>query len=90
MKEYRIMLGEIAKGWGYDLLSQFNACPPEIMEIAQKRLYHCDSCVVRDRGTCSSARIARHVETGQFEKGCGCPLAKKSKSPKSKCPLGKW
>lgn len=46
---------------------------------ANKRLSICYPCPVRDNMRCSKAKG-----------GCGCLLSAKIRSPKSKCPKGKW
>ncbi len=47
----------------------------EIEEMANKRVSICASCPNNINNTC---------------KLCGCFLSKKTKSPTSKCPDGKW
>ena len=83
-------IDQILTGWGNYVKSHFVELAPELKAEGQKRLEICNSCSMRDRGTCSTARRGKHVITGEMMKGCGCKLAAKALSPKSVCPLGKW
>lgn len=51
----------------------------EIEKLAEDRLKICMNCPVRSDNKCDKAKG-----------GCGCYLAAKARSPKSKCPLNKW
>ncbi len=84
------IIEQILTGWGNYVKSHFVELAPELKAEGQKRLEICNSCSMRDRGTCSTARRGKHVITGEMMKGCGCKLAAKALSPKSVCPLGKW
>lgn len=47
----------------------------KVEQIAKKRASICSDCDQNGFGVC---------------KACGCPLAAKTRSPESKCPLNKW
>ena len=81
---------EILTGWGNYIKSHFVALAPDLKAEGQRRLEICNQCAMRDGGTCSTARQARHLETGEMVRGCGCRLAAKALSPSSVCPIGKW
>jgi hypothetical protein len=83
-------ISEILEGWGNHVKDQFHVLNPQIKEISKQRLERCDTCRVRDGGICSPKRYDVHIQTGEITKGCGCPVAQKSLSLKSSCPLGKW
>lgn len=92
-------LREIYDGWRNDLFPT-----EEILEMAEPRARICASCPLNVNGICSPDKEGVAVKTftynartgdelrekGKTYKGCACPIAKKSKSPNSKCPLGKW
>jgi hypothetical protein len=84
------LIEQILTGWGNYVKSHFVELSPELKAESQKRLEICDPCSMRDRGTCSTGKQAKHVVTGKMMKGCGCRLAAKALSPGSVCPLGKW
>ena len=84
------LIEQILTGWGNYVKSHFVELAPELKAEGQKRLEICNSCDMRDRGTCSTGRQGKHVVTGEMKKGCGCKLAAKALSPGSHCPLGKW
>tara|TARA_B100001287_G_scaffold272331_1_gene273871 strand:+ start:1046 stop:1426 length:381 start_codon:yes stop_codon:yes gene_type:complete len=81
---------QILTGWGNYIKSHFVSLAPELQAEGQRRLEICHSCAMRDRGTCSTQRQARHLKTGEMTRGCGCRLAAKALSPGSVCPIGKW
>lgn len=88
-------LKEIKDGWVNDIFPT-----PEILKFAEPRANICAGCVLNVNNTCSSKvqaeaviDFAYHEELrikGNLYPGCGCPLSKKTKSPKSICPIGKW
>lgn len=84
------IIEQILTGWGNYVKSHFVELAPELKAEGQKRLEICNSCDMRDRGTCSTGRQGKHIVTGEMKKGCGCKLAAKALSPGSHCPLGKW
>lgn len=47
----------------------------EVENIAFERAKICASCPFNEANSCTK---------------CGCPLIAKTRSPKSKCPEGKW
>jgi hypothetical protein len=81
---------EILSGWANYAKSQFDALDPDIKEISEMRLERCDRCRVREGKRCSAQKNDIHVLTGEITSGCGCPVAQKSMSLSSSCPLGKW
>ena len=48
---------------------------PEVELVANQRALICAQCPFNKHNVCSK---------------CGCPLTAKTRSPKSKCPEGKW
>jgi hypothetical protein len=81
---------EILEGWANYVKDEFHVLDPRIKDISRQRLERCDACPVRDGAKCSPKRYGIHVSTGEVTRGCGCPIAQKSMSLQSSCPLGKW
>lgn len=91
LKKYK----EIADGWYYD------AFPTDaIIALAEDRAEICAQCPLNKNNTCDSNTNGIAVKDFEYQgqarkegkryNGCGCPLSKKTKSPDTKCPLGKW
>ncbi len=91
LKKYK----EIADGWYFD------AFPTDaIIKMADLRAKECAVCPLNKNNECSPTTEGLAIidfiyqdEQRYKDKpypGCGCPLSKKTKSPTSKCPLGKW
>lgn len=88
-------LKEISDGWYNDIFPT-----SEVLKYAEPRASICASCVLNVNNVCSTQVQAEAVKDleymgeqrikGNLYSGCGCPLSKKTKSPKSKCPLGKF
>jgi len=90
---------EITEGWINHIFSN-----EQVKEQANKRALICAGCDLNTNGTCDSSKTGKAVKSfqynttkgledrveGQEYNGCSCPLAQKTKSPSSKCPLGKW
>ena len=81
---------QILTGWGNLVKSHFVDLEPNLKAESEKRLTTCNSCDMRNGGTCSPNKTGIHVITGEEVRGCGCRLAAKALSPGSVCPLGKW
>tara|TARA_A200000159_G_scaffold76681_1_gene71045 strand:- start:1564 stop:1902 length:339 start_codon:yes stop_codon:yes gene_type:complete len=84
------VISQILTGWGNLVKSHFVDLAPELKEQSKNRLLICNTCPMRNGGTCSPNREGKHVVTGETKRGCGCRLAAKALSPGSVCPLGKW
>ena len=64
----------VAIGWINVVRDELGVLPDHIKEMAEKRLAICNDC-----------------KYGGYTCGeCGCPLTAKTKSPNSKCRIGKW
>lgn len=95
MKKYINKLAEIYEGWKNDAFPT-----PEIIELAEKRADKCAGCPLNINNQCNGGTEGEAVvdfvyqgkqrTKGTKYKGCNCPISKKTKSPNSKCPLGKW
>lgn len=81
-------LVEIAQGW-----VNFIIQPNDIKQEATKRLAICDGCPRKRQldnlGNLIITTINSQGNTYVCEL-CGCPLAAKTMSPNTSCPLGKW
>jgi len=84
------VVSQILTGWGNLVKSHFVELAPELKAQSTNRLLICNSCDMRNGGTCNPSKTGIHVKTGQEVRGCGCRLAAKALSPGSVCPLGKW
>ena len=84
------VVSQILTGWGNLVKSHFVELAPELKAQSSNRLLICNSCDMRNGGTCNPSKTGKHVVTGQEVRGCGCRLAAKALSPGSICPLGKW
>lgn len=84
------VVNQILTGWGNLVKSHFVELKPELKAQSANRLLICNSCDMRNGGTCNPSKTGIHVKTGQEVRGCGCRLAAKALSPGSVCPLGKW
>lgn len=80
----------IVEGFSKLFLDKLNLLPKSERDIASKRYRHCLSCTLREGNTCNTKRSAPRMSDGAIQNGCGCNLAAKTKSMKSKCPLEKW
>lgn len=95
MKSFLKSLREIYEGWRNDMFPT-----PELRSMAEKRANICASCPLNKGNVCSKLFSAPAVDNfvykeefrikGRVYPGCGCPLSKKTISPDSKCPIGKW
>jgi len=95
MRSFLKNLREIYDGWKNDAFPT-----DDVLTMSEQRARICASCPLNINGTCSPEVQGEAVITfeyreelrhqGKLYKGCNCPLSKKTKSPKSKCPLGKW
>lgn len=95
MKSFLKKYKEIYEGWKNDMFPT-----SEILVMAEPRANICSSCPLNINNVCSPNQSGLAVKTFEYQeelrhegkvyKGCGCPLSKKTKSPDSKCPLGKW
>ncbi len=81
---------QILTGWGNYVKSHFVDLAPDLKKESEHRLNICNTCDMRNGGTCSTQKEGIHVVTGKKVRGCGCRLAAKALSPGSVCPLGKW
>lgn len=93
LKNYK----NIYEGWKNDLFPT-----EEILAISEPRAKICASCPLNNDNTCSKKLEGEVVETffykvkgemrqkGSIQKGCGCPLIKKTKALNDQCPLNKW
>lgn len=94
------MISEILDGWANSIKDKFGILNPTIKSLSEKRLLICNSCTVRMHNRCSGDNsdfavcdfTYRGVQRykGKVYNGCGCNVVKKSMSPKSQCPLGKF
>lgn len=86
---------EIVEGWGNFLF------PDKKVEYeAKMRAVICAECSLYNLGICNPLKEGEAVrdftykkeerKKGELYKGCGCPIATKTRSMSSKCPLGKW
>lgn len=89
-KQTPSIVSQILTGWGNLVKSHFVDLDPELKAQGETRLLICNSCHMRNGGTCNTQKTGTHVVTGQEVRGCGCRLAAKALSPGSHCPLGKW
>jgi len=88
-------LAEIYQGWKNDAFPS-----EEVRKWAEPRANICAGCVLNVNNVCSTKVHAEAVkdfnyhseirEKGKLYSGCGCPISKKTKSPGSICPLGKF
>lgn len=81
---------EIITGWKNLLAIDLD---PEIKQLGELRMRQCTTCTLmsfEDFPICNPASKGVNIVTGKIESGCGCPLASKTLSPTSKCPLSKW
>ena len=95
MRSFLKNLKEIYEGWKNDAFPT-----PDIIEMAEERAKICALCPLNRNNHCSTFESGQAVMDfiykeemrykGRTYQGCGCPLSKKTKSPDSKCPLGKW
>lgn len=67
-------LRQIYQGWKNLIFEN-----PEIEKLAKERALVCAKCPIRTDEVCDKSKG-----------GCGCPLVAKWRSPKSKCPTGRW
>lgn len=81
---------EIKEGFTNLFKDKLDWLDPEIKKEATTRYRHCISCTLRVDNSCSPIKHGKNIETGKIVFGCGCVLSAKVRSPKSKCPLGKW
>ncbi len=85
------MLLRILQGWFYYFFRT-----PRVEELARKRILHCLNC--KHMKWYSAYEKWLHQDHNKpinpnnvFCGKCkGCPISKKIRSPKEKCPVGKW
>ena len=75
-KEEMAKIDEIANGWKNVIKSKLGVSSEEDEKIFQSRRAICNECDSR-------SELDRCLE-------CGCPLAAKTRSLISDCPLGRW
>jgi hypothetical protein len=83
-----LSLPQIASGW-YNFIKG----DPQTKLMMQTRLAVCDSCDQKIQLSLLNQVIIHHIneEASLYKcKLCTCPLATKTASPKSVCPLKKW
>lgn len=68
-------LEEIIEGWKNNI-TRDNV---DVEKLSTARLTICNGCSLNMSGICNP-----------MMGGCGCLLSAKTRSPKSKCPKGKW
>lgn len=78
---------EIIEGWRNHLI------PPKdlkevIKKVSEERLEICSTCPKQSEN--AKADGYKTIRIDLHCTACGCPLASKTKSLSSKCPLGKW
>ena len=83
-------INEILDGWANLVKDRFGNLDEDVKKISQERLNTCDSCDIRMGSICNPSKVGLNVQTGKLERGCGCNIAAKTMSPRSRCPLGKW
>lgn len=66
---------EIGEGWYNLIRASANTLSDEQLKLSRRRYEICHSCEYRKNVICGK---------------CGCPLSMKTKSTRSKCPVGKW
>ncbi len=83
---------EIYEGWKNDLTPE-DKLADSIKELAAYRIEICRGCEFNSINAPREKKsLASKLRADEHCTNCGCPLAKKTKSPKSKCPLDppKW
>lgn len=91
LKKYK----EIIDGW------YFASFPTEAtLKLSELRAKECATCPLNRNNICERSLQGAAVKDFEYEgkqrhkglpyNGCGCPLSKKTNSPSTKCPLGKW
>lgn len=91
---------EIGNGLFNRMKEEMGLMPEDVEVLVEERLEICGNCPIRDEGWCSDERTGRAVDDfmykgkerikGVYYSGCGCWLGIKTRSKKSRCPLGKW
>ncbi len=93
-------MNEIITGVKNHLLGELGVLDGKVKALAKSRLDICHTCDMRTEERCSSDKFGvnekhqlykgKFREKGKYFRGCGCNIILKSKSPDSRCPLGKW
>jgi len=83
------VIKEILNGWANLIKDTFNELDAEAKNLSESRLSICNNCDIRLGNICNPSKVGKHVD-GSIRRGCGCNIAAKSMSKKSRCPLGKW
>jgi hypothetical protein len=83
-------LVQILDGWGNRVKDLFGVLDEETKRIGKERLFHCDSCHMRNGNTCDPRQTGINLKTGLPVTGCGCNISAKTLSPHSICPMDKW
>ena len=81
-------LVEIAKGWYHFINATLSH-----QQMMQFRLSICDGCESKKQLSPMGQAVLLSINQAASTFYCGeckCPLAGKTASPSSKCPLGKW
>lgn len=81
---------KILSGWVNVMRKFLNIENTDIEKLSAQRMEICSTCPIRTGNICDPNKFGKHIKTGNFECGCGCNLTAKTRSLKSKCPLGKW
>jgi|LakMenEpi03Aug12_release.lakeMendotaPanAssembly.Ray.scaffolds.fasta_scaffold753671_2 hypothetical protein len=86
---------EIVEGWGNYIFPN-----KKVEYIAKSRALICAECPLNVLGICSPLKKGKVVKDFTYKNklrkegdeyaGCGCPIATKTRSLTSKCPLGKF
>jgi hypothetical protein len=83
-----LKLTEIALGW----FNVANASPAQ-QQMIHYRLAICDECPNKAQLSPIGKRVVEAINDKAstfYCKNCGCPLASKTASPGSTCPISKW
>lgn len=83
-------LNDILEGWANLIKDTFNGLDGQTKKVSEYRLNICNECDIRTGNICNPSKIGKHIKSGVLMRGCGCNIAAKSMSKRSKCPLGKW
>lgn len=76
-----MQIGEVAEGW-WNLIFK----PEDIEKEAQKRISICNLCEYKD----TTDKACKVPLSNPCCSLCGCPIASKTRSTNSECPIGKW
>lgn len=95
MGEFIKKLKQISDGWINHWFDN-----DKVKDLAEYRARICAQCPLNINNVCSKNKEGSVRETfiyneqirlkGSIQKGCGCPLSAKTKSPTTQCPLNNW